>query len=146
MLGSLARKLRVFGFDTVYFRIGPDSNLRKIASEERRIILTADRSLWREANSSKLDALLLEGQNDRERLRSLVEKASKASIRLKPGETRCAVCNGSLLIVRRADVSSRIPRGVFRRHRLYYECTQCGRLFWKGKHWSRLRRLSYILR
>ncbi len=42
MLGSLARKLRIFGFDTLYFKDGGDSELLKLAKSEGRILLTSD--------------------------------------------------------------------------------------------------------
>ena len=45
MLGSLARKLRIFGYDTLYFREGSDAELERVAIAEDRVIVTADRGL-----------------------------------------------------------------------------------------------------
>ena len=43
MLGSIARKLRVFGFDTLYNAQAHDDEILKIAMEQDRVILTADK-------------------------------------------------------------------------------------------------------
>jgi|SRR5208283_2379097 len=145
MLGSLARKLRVFGFDTVYFRDGPDSELERVARVERRILLTSDRGLFADAEARGLTAFLVQGRSERARLQSMVERARGVSVRLTPGETRCALCNGELVPVRKSDVAGRVPEAVRRRHRAFYACEGCDKVYWKGRHWSRLRRLDSVL-
>lgn len=145
MLGSLARKLRVFGYDTVYFRDGPDSELERLASDEGRILLTSDRRLFAHAASKGLLAFLVQGSSERSRLESVVEGAKRASIRLEHGPTRCAYCNGELALVRKAGVAGRIPKAVLAKHRVFYRCAGCDKFYWKGRQWSRLRRLSSVL-
>lgn len=146
MLGSLARKLRVFGFDTTYFREGTDSQLEKIAREEGRVILTSDGGLFESATKRGLAAILVQGKGDRARLGSLVMGARRSSVLLSPGPTRCALCNGGLARLDRARVKGRVPANVALRHRSFYLCERCGRYYWKGGQWTRLRRLSRILR
>ena len=146
MLGSLARKLRVFGFDTLYFREGSDSQLIALAVREDRVLLTSDRALASVAGRSGVTALLVRGDTERSRLRSLEEEATAASVSLLPGATRCALCNSVLQHLGRSDVEGRLPSPVTLRHRLYYRCPSCNKLYWKGRHWRRLRSLSAILK
>src|SRR5208283_689191 len=47
MLGSLARWLRILGFDTIYFRVIDDNELIKIALQQERILLTRDTGIAR---------------------------------------------------------------------------------------------------
>src|SRR5919202_2153926 len=47
MLGSVARKLRIFGFDTLYIAHTHDDEIMKIGIEQGRVILTADRELFK---------------------------------------------------------------------------------------------------
>ena len=47
MLGSIARKLRVFGFDTLYIRDINDDDVLEIASKLDRVILTCDKELFK---------------------------------------------------------------------------------------------------
>src|SRR6185437_14447077 len=76
MLGSFARKLRIFGFDALYFGSGPDAELLQVAKADRRIILTSDRMLWEDAIARKrVPAFLVQGKNDRARLVSLLTAA-----------------------------------------------------------------------
>lgn len=140
MLGSLARKLRIFGFDTVYFK-GNDRELERLAKDEARVILTCDRALVGHASRLGVKAILVEGRTDRARLASVGRKVGFH----RSGPSRCAVCNGDLEVVSKAEASSTVPPRVAARHRVFFRCPECGRLYWKGGHWSRLRRLSRAL-
>ena len=146
MLGSLARKLRVFGFDSLYFREGPDSEIERIARTEGRAVLTSDRRLREHLSAQGLTAFLVVGRSDSARIRTVIARARAASLPLRPGPTRCAFCNVELKFERRSEVAGRVPEAVFRRHRQFYSCPRCGRLFWKGDQWTRLRRLESLLR
>ena len=46
MLGSVARKLRIFGFDTAYVAHTADDEVLKLGVEQGRIILTADKEFF----------------------------------------------------------------------------------------------------
>jgi uncharacterized protein len=149
MLGSLARKLRIFGFDTLYFSEGGDTELETLAGKERRVILTSDKRLLAHSESRGLQAVLVEGKTDRERLRSVMKRAGPGmTLRVGGvGASRCAVCNGELRVLgRRSAAAAKIPPKVLARHRLFYVCSSCSKCYWRGKHWERLRRLSYSLK
>jgi uncharacterized protein with PIN domain len=149
MLGSVARKLRIFGFDTVYFYEGGDSDLEALARKERRTILTSDKRLFARSEGGGVRAILVEGRTDLARLRSIVRQARPEMV-LRAGEgrvSRCAVCNGVLEVIGKPTATStKIPAKVLARHRLFYRCGSCSRYYWRGKHWERLRRLSYSLK
>jgi len=149
MLGSLARKLRIFGFDTLYFGEGGDLELEALAKKEGRVILTSDKRLFARSEGRGLRAILVEGTTDLARLRSMMRQSSPAmTLRLGRGTaSRCTVCNGELEAIRKRDAAStEIPAKVLARHRLFYTCRSCSRFYWRGKHWERLRRLSYSLK
>jgi uncharacterized protein with PIN domain len=61
MLGSLARKMRVLGFDTLYYSDGNDEGIMRIAKSEDRVVLTADRSLAERARTRRPSVLLISG-------------------------------------------------------------------------------------
>jgi uncharacterized protein with PIN domain len=145
MLGSLARKMRIFGFDTIYFAEGPDSQLESLGAEERRIILTSDVQLFERANSHSRPAWLIIGRTEQQRLRSLRESATVSATLLVPGPSRCAACNGLLRTVNRQDASKKLPKTIVMRHRVFYSCTRCGATYWRGRHWVKLRRLRRTL-
>jgi len=142
MLGSLARKLRAFGFDATYYKAGDDADLLRISLRENRIILTADRSLAARAVAQRIRAILLVGGSDRERLSSLAQTASARRVRLVRGEPLCSLCGGELRAVGKDRVAGEVPPSVRRRHRLFFRCESCGHFYWRGSHWKRLMSLA----
>jgi uncharacterized protein with PIN domain len=148
MLGSIARKLRIFGFDTLYLSDGDDADLEAIGRREGRVILTSDKLLVAHSLRRGGRAILVEGSSDRSRLLSILaqggpEIASHSGRR----ESRCALCNGELeLLKRSAAAKKEIPPKVLARHRLFFCCTSCSKLYWRGGHWDRIRRLSSSLK
>jgi len=142
MLGSLARKLRAFGFDTSYFKEGDDSDLIAIAASEGRVVLTADRSLAARARAKRVHTLLVTGSKDSERISSLTKGAKADGLSLLGGPPLCSICNGNLISLRRREVAGRVPPSVLRRHRSFYRCEDCGQYYWRGAHWKKLRWLE----
>ena len=148
MLGSLARKLRIFGYDTLYFKAGEDAELEGLAKSEGRTLLTSDRLLYAHSRRKGVGAFLLEGSTDRARLLSVMRQAGP-SMHVRQGggrSSRCAICNGELAVISKKDAAvALVPSKVIARHRLFYECGSCSRCYWHGGHWERLRRLARSL-
>ena len=142
MLGSLARKLRAFGFDAIYYKTGKDAGLLKLALREGRIILTSDRSLVAPADARGIRTIVLIGDTDGERLGSLAQGAMAAGVNLVRGDPLCSLCGGELRTVEKREVSGEIPQSVGRRHRLFFRCKSCGQIYWRGSHWKRLMSLA----
>ena len=136
-LGKLARHLRLAGFDCLYRNDYRDSELINAALAERRIILTRDLGLLKQrlvthgyyVRNTSADAQLTE-----------VIRALQLASRLRPF-TRCRECNVLLRDAAKAEVLERLPpkvRAAYERFRL---CAGCGRIYWEGTHYERLRRL-----
>jgi uncharacterized protein with PIN domain len=142
MLGSLARKLRMFGFDTTYEKMGSDKDLLRKARQQDRVLLTSDRSLAMVGTARAIAVILVEGDDDKSRISSLLATARNKGIELARGESRCAACNGGLLRATKPNLNGRVPDAVLRRHRLYFVCETCDKIYWKGSHWKRLRSLE----
>jgi uncharacterized protein with PIN domain len=147
MLGSLARKLRILGFDTLYYREGSDADLEAVGRNEERIILTSDRALVLHALRRGYRAILVEGGTDKIRLLSILRQAgAEMASSERKQNSRCAVCNGELEVITKKGVAvEEIPPKVLARHRLFFRCTSCSKLYWRGGHWGRIRRLSSSL-
>ena len=142
MLGSLARKLRAFGFDVAYFRAGGDEAVLRVARAERRVILTSDRALCARATSSGVRALLIGGRTEGRRISSLIAAAGEAKIKLNRGEPLCSLCGGELKAVPRSEAARFLPQSVVSRHRLFLRCTVCAQFYWRGGHWKKLSNLQ----
>ena len=141
MLGSLARKLRALGFDAAYYRSGEDADLLALSLRERRVVLTADRTLAARARAKGIRAILIVGDSDGKRIGSLARSAAAEGIKLVRGDPLCSLCGGELRRVGK-DVAAEAPPSVRRSHRLFFECTSCGQLYWRGSHWKKLMSLA----
>lgn len=127
-LGTLARRLRFLGVDTAYRTNAADDDLVAQAREERRILLTRDRSLLRRHDVPA--AAYVYGSDPDDQLRDVIDRFAPV---LAPW-TRCPRCNGPLARVDKADVAGLLQPGTRRTYDEFARCTHCGALYWHGAH------------
>ena len=142
MLGSLARWLRLLGYDTDYASQRDDAELARIARAEDRVLLTRDRELARRRG---IRVLLVESQSLDEQLAQVgaaVPLRSEAGPARSPVSTspppRCPECNAALVPASRQQVAGEVPAYVWRHHRHFKRCPGCGRIYWRGTHWQNM--------
>ncbi len=130
MLGTLATKLRILGFDTLYDKTSNDNTLLKIAFETKRYLLTSDIELFVLSRRKGMRSILITSRDD---LSSLVELFVKLGFpRIEPRRTsRCSVCNG---ILKESRTTTRDGKDI-------YTCVVCNKNYWKGSHWKKLEAL-----
>ncbi len=119
MLSRLGRWLRILGYDTK-IATGKDDDklLEELAELEGRVLLTKDKNV---------KGFLIRSD---ELLDQLVEVFSRFG--LEPGfpeKSRCSVCNGEL---------ERILDK--------WRCKQCGKVYWEGSHWLRIKETVELLK
>jgi uncharacterized protein with PIN domain len=135
-LGALARRLRLLGFDTLWHNDWGDRALARLAAEEQRILLTRDRQLL--MRQAVTHGCYLRSGSTAGQLAELIQRLQLCA-EIAPF-TRCMVCNG-LLESLAPDVPPReVPPRVRERHRDFWRCGGCHRLYWMGSHWEALRR------
>jgi len=136
-LGRLAAYLRMLGFDTFYRNDAPDEDLARVSTGQQRILLTRDRGLLK--RSAVTRGYCLRQTLPREQLAEVLQRFELA--RLAAPFTRCLACNGSLERVEKKAVADRLPPGVLTRYAEFLACPACGRVYWKGTHYQRMRLL-----
>lgn len=133
MLGTLARWLRLLGYDTAYPGAVKDDALLTLAEREGRVLLTRDKELATRQGAATLyiasDAL------DAQIRQVLVDLTPDVGDPM----SRCSVCNGPLSEATREEVRGEVPEGVWERQREFWRCTSCGQYYWRGTHWERMR-------
>jgi uncharacterized protein with PIN domain len=137
-VGRLARWLRALGYDAAYEPHVEDGALVRRALAEGRILLTRDLDLTqrRVIASGQLKAILLKDDRVRGQLRQVaVELGLDAAQAL----SRCLECNLELEPRTPAEVEERVPPYVRMTQDRYSECPRCGRIYWAGTHWARMR-------
>ncbi len=134
-LGALARFLRMLGFDTLHDQALADAEIRRIAWDEGRIVLTRDRELLkcREiARGCYVHAIKPEAQ-----LREVAARYALAG-RARPF-TLCLHCNLPLAPFDKAAAAQRVPEKVLLLHATFTHCAGCDRVYWPGSHYERMR-------
>jgi uncharacterized protein len=136
-LGKLARHLRMAGFDCLYRNDYRDIDVVTAAVAERRIILTRDKGLLKQRLVTH--GYFVRETESEEQLREVV-RAFQLEANLRPF-SRCRECNAELHDVPKAKVLARLPQKVRDAYEHFQLCPGCGRIYWEGTHYARLRRL-----
>ncbi len=130
MLGRLAKWLRILGYDTLYFRDAQDGRLVTLARREGRILLTRDTRLLLRHRLCPM--LFVHHDRVWDQLRQVAGEPG-LSVGARLG-SRCLRCNRSLAPLAKDRAAGRVPEYVFRHHDTFFQCEECGRIFWGGTH------------
>jgi len=142
MLGSLAVKLRIFGFDTEYDVDMDDKSILDIAKRQSRVIITSDRLLAKNAIKQKMNCVLINEKNDEARLKTIFSRYKKEFGQINSMSSRCPKCNKLVSPVKKNEVTNLVPKNVILNHELFFKCKICGKIYWKGSHWLRINELT----
>ena len=132
MLGTLAKWLRILGYDTLFDPDIDDHQVVRLARAEDRLILTRDRELARRRG---VRVLLIAGEHLDDQIQQVL-----VDLDLDPDRSfsRCPVCNEPLVAIDRETARSRVPAYVARTQRTFKSCPICQRVYWRGTHWQRI--------
>jgi len=131
MLGTLAKRLRLMGYDTLFFNRIEDEELVQTAIREDRIILTRDSGLLQRKAVQKnifIDSDGLETQLN------LVRRECGLKSDENKFMSRCLICNTRLISLNKREVIGRVPPFIFLRHSKFNFCGGCNKIYWKGSH------------
>ena len=136
MLGTVARWLRILGFDTLYAKGMDDSDILEVAEKDDRIILTRDRELHGRALRRGIESVYLESADLEKDLGAILEEHRPDPSMFM---SRCTLCNTLLKEVSKDDARGRVPEGVYERHDDFRYCPKCDKFYWEGSHHERMR-------
>jgi hypothetical protein len=133
-LGTLARYLRLLGFDATWRNDLDDERIITLSCAEARIILTRDRGILKDGRVTH--GYWLRSTDPLAQLEEVV-RALDLGRQFQP-YSRCLECNGRLASLPRAEVEGRVPEEVFLVFQDFSRCEGCGRIYWPGSHRERL--------
>jgi uncharacterized protein len=129
MLGSLAKRLRLLGFDVLYDHTLADNEILHLALEQGRVILTRDTGLAARPLARNHVVIISDHVNDQ------VQQVLDAfSLPAAGPLTRCSVCNQPISPLDRDTARDRVPEHILRTVTTFFECRGCGRVYWEGSH------------
>ncbi len=134
-LGRLGRLLRLLGFDTLFRNDYTDSEIAAIARQQGRIVLTRDRGLLK--RSEVTHGYCVRSDNALVQAKEVLRRFDLS------GETdpftRCAECNGMILKVEKSAVVELLEEKTRRYYDDFFRCSGCGRVYWEGSHFLKLK-------
>jgi len=138
MLGNLAKKFRILGYDTKYFSSIEDEKLIELARNENRILLTKDELLTKNAQKSGITNILVKGSDEIEQIIQIATVVGLDSFAIDTNFSRCVGCNGKLQLIDKSNIANKVPRGVFDKQDKFWTCDACKEIYWEGTHFQKL--------
>ena len=132
MLGTLARWLRILGYDAVFDPALDDHQLVRLARAENRVLLTRDRELARRRG---VRLLFVVSEDLDDQIHQVL-----SDLKLVPDRSfsRCPVCNEALESLDPATAAAQVPAHVAQTHQDFRRCPACQRVYWRGTHWQQM--------
>jgi len=145
MLGKLAKKLRLLGYDSFYSSNMEDDKIIQLAKNENRILVTKDVPLTQKAKKQEILAVQITSDDEIEQFLQINEKTSLGKCTVSGDSSRCPVCNGELQYTEKNDVFEKVPTGVFENMNDFWKCTKCEKIYWEGTHIKNLQQFTMKL-
>jgi uncharacterized protein len=136
-LGTLARYLRLLGFDTYYRNDLQDEEIIRISVEETRIILTRDRQMLK--NGRVTHGYYVRNTNPGKQLREIINRFDLKD-QFHPF-IRCMACNGKIEKIEKDLVLDQLLPKTRNAFNEFYRCNSCHKVYWKGSHFDRMTRI-----
>lgn len=130
MLGRLAKWLRIFGFDVLYYRDIDDREVVRIAREQERTILTRDTEL--STRKGLPGVIFIENDYVADQLSQI---ASMLDFRQAAFSGRCVTCNGLLdEVLEKEEIRGLVPEHIYFEFPRFTRCRRCCKVYWEGSH------------
>ena len=136
-LGRLARLLRLLGFDTLYRNDYCDPEVAGISSNEQRILLTRDRRLLMRREVQH--GYFVRADRPSRQAPEVIRRFELQTEARPFG--RCSRCNGLVHGVAKDDVLTLLEPRTRRYYDAFWQCSECGQVYWEGSHMTGLQQL-----
>ncbi|MFB5630850.1 MAG: DUF5615 family PIN-like protein [Nitrosopumilaceae archaeon] len=142
MLGKLAKKLRLLGYDSLYSSSMKDDEIIQFAKNEQRILITKDMPLVHKAKKKQILTIQITSDDEIEQFLLINDKTNLGKCKVSGSTSRCPVCNGELQYTEKNEVSEKIPKGVFENMNDFWTCKVCKKIYWEGTHIKNLQKFT----
>ncbi len=145
MLGNLARKMRLLGYDSKYESSIKDSDLIEMANKQRRVIITKDENLSKGAEKVGIATVLVRGKDEIEQIIQVATKIGLSDFVIDTNSSRCVDCNGKLETIDKIRVINKVPSRIYERQEKFWICRDCKKIYWEGTHFEKLQEFVHKL-
>ena len=141
MLGNIAKKLRLIGYDTKYSSDIDDDSLIDSAKKEGRIIISKDNELVNKAVNSNVKSIFLQKSSEDDQLFEIASKTNIKKLVIDGDSARCPKCNFFTIPIQKNSIRNEIPEGVLEFNNKFWKCERCNQIYWEGTHIKNLKKL-----
>ena len=146
MLGDIARKLRLLGFDSEYVPDIDDSKLIKKAQAECRAIISRDCSLIQRAKKKGIPAIYVSKEDKLEQFLEIIQITGLKIKKISGDTARCTKCNAKTFRINKSEIKTQIPPLVLEQNDLFWKCKKCSQIYWEGTHIKNLQKFIDALK
>ena len=140
MLGNIAKKLRLMGYDSKYFSDIDDDELMQSSKKDKRIIISKDEDLIRKSKKDGIKSIFVKNTEEIEQLRDIIKKINLKIIEINGDRARCPNCNSKTIVIDKKNILQKIPSKVLEYNDRFWECKSCNQIFWEGTHIKNLQK------
>jgi uncharacterized protein with PIN domain len=136
MLGTLAKWLRIYGFDTFYANSEiDDSKLLDISKNENRILITRDKTLIQIACRENIKTINIKTKEIDKQISIVLSNIKLDKTKIL---SRCIICNSLIVEIKKKNVKGKVPERVFNNIEKFWFCKRCDKIYWKGSHYEKM--------
>jgi len=127
----------MLGHDVEYSRSLNDEQLIETAKRERRVLLTRDFELYRQATVRGMKAFFVERTTEAKKLADLAKRFN-LNLEFDVTISRCPKCNTRIKPVAKEKIIGKVPETTASYYNEFWECPNCEQIYWQGAHWGRI--------
>jgi len=140
MLGNIARKLRLLGYDTRYFSDISDEKLIKNAKDEGRIIISRDEDLIKKSQKLGIKSIYLTKIDEIEQFCEIISNVKLDISQINGDTARCPICNSITENIDKSYIKDKVQEKVYDSNEQFWICKSCNKLYWEGTHIKNLQK------
>jgi uncharacterized protein with PIN domain len=122
------------GYDSKYEPDIQDDNLINLARKEERIIISRDKNLVKKALKFGITSIFLRKKEETKQFREIIDKLNLKIMEINGDGARCPLCNTKTKPVNKNNVKNKVPVKILEQNEKFWECEDCGKIFWEGSH------------
>ena len=145
MLGNIAKKLRLMGYDTKYFSDIEDESLIQIAKKDNRIVISRDEDLVRISTKNDVNGIFIHSDKEVEQFHEILDYLNLETVEISGEKARCPNCNSKTESIDKKNIYQKIPQKVLDYNEKFWICKNCDQIFWEGTHIQNLQKLVRVL-
>ena len=146
MIGNIAKKLRLFGFDSEFFSDIDDSKLIEKAKNENRTIISRDRLLIDRAKKNEISSIYITKEKELDQFLEILETTHLQLDEISGNTARCPKCNSSTSQIEKLKIGNKIPQGVLEYNDKFCKCEGCDQIYWEGTHIKNLQEFAHNIK